>query len=136
MDFETVNGAVPRFTGMRPYDQLPFQWSVHVQTEPGAETEHFEFLASDKNDPRPAFVSALGDALGHRGSIVVYHQQFESQRLSDLASWLPQYSKQIEKIQRRLWDLLPIIRDHVYHPAFGGSYSLQWGLPALGPEVT
>jgi predicted RecB family nuclease len=135
-DFETVNPALPRFAGMRPYDQIPFQWSVHVQRQPGAPHEHFEFLASDKSDPRTAFISTLCDALGDRGSIVVYHQQFESQRLFDLASWLPEFSRRIDKIQQRLWDLLPIIRDHVYHPAFAGSYSLKSVLPALVPEMT
>jgi predicted RecB family nuclease len=134
-DFETVNPAVPRFAGMRPYDQLTFQWSVHVQRQPGAAPEHFEFLATDKSDPRPAFVSALCDVLGDRGSIVVYSQQFESQRLSELASWLPGFSARIKKIQDRLWDLLPIVRDHVYHPAFG-SFSLKSVLPALVPEMT
>jgi predicted RecB family nuclease len=135
-DFETVNSAIPRFAGMRPYDQIPFQWSVHLQRQPGAAPEHLEFLATDTSDPRPAFVSTLCDVLGDRGSIVVYHQQFESQRLSDLASWLPEFSGRISKIQRRLWDLLPIVRDHVYHPAFGGSYSLKSVLPALVPEMT
>jgi hypothetical protein len=81
-------------------------------------------------------VGALGYALGDCGSIIVYHQQFESQRLSELASWLPEFSKRIDKIQSRLWDLLPIVRNHVYHPAFGGSYSLKWVLPALVPEMT
>jgi hypothetical protein len=84
-DFETVNPAIPRFAGMRPYDQIPFQWSVHVQRQPGVAPEHFEFLATDTSDPRPAFISSLCDVLGDHGSIVVYHQQFESQRLSDLA---------------------------------------------------
>jgi predicted RecB family nuclease len=135
-DFETVNPALPRFAGMRPYDQIPFQWSVHVQRQPYAEAEHFEFLATDRSDPRPAFISTLCDALGDRGSIVVYHQQFESQRLSELASWLPEFSGRIKKIQRRLLDLLPIVRDHVYHPAFGGSYSLKSVLPALVPDMT
>src|SRR5208337_5147254 len=90
----------------------------------------------DRSDPRQAFISALCDVLGDHGSIVVYSQQFESQRLSDLASWLPEFSGRINKIQRRLWDLLPIIRDHVYHPAFGGSYSLKSVLPALVPNMT
>jgi len=135
-DFETVSPAIPRFAGMRPYDHLPFQWSVHVQRRPGAGPEHLEFLATDTNDPRFAFVSTLCDALGHCGNIVVYNQQFESQRLSDLASWLPEFAGRIEKIQRRLRDLLPIIRDHVYHPAFGGSYSLKSVLPALVPGMT
>jgi len=136
LDFETVNPAVPRFAGMRPYDLIPFQWSVHVQRQPGAAPEHFEFLATDASDPRPAFISALCDAIGDRGTIMVYFQQFEFQRLSDLASWLPEFSARIKKIQSRLWDLLPIIRNHVYHPAFGGSYSLKSVLPALVPEMS
>ena len=136
MDFETVNPAIPRFAGMRPYDQLIFQWSVHVQTQPGTELEHFEFLATDTNDPRREFISSLCGALGKSGSIVVYNQQFESQRLSELAAWLPEFAGRIEKIQRRLWDLLPIVRNHVYHPEFGGSFSLKSVLPALVPDMT
>ena len=66
----------------------------------------------------------------------MYSQQFESQRLLDLASWLPEFSGRITKIQRRLWDLLPVVRNHVYHPAFAGSYSLKSVLPALVPEMT
>jgi hypothetical protein len=135
-DFETVSPAIPRFAGMRPYDHIPFQWSVHVQRQPGAVPEHLEFLATDTGDPRAAFISALCDALGDRGSIVVYHQQFEFQRLSELASWLPEFAGRVEKIQRRLWDLLPIVRNQVYHPAFAGSYSLKSVLPALVPEMT
>ena len=135
-DFETVNPAIPRFAGMHPYDQIPFQWSVHVQRQPGAAPEHLDFLATDRSDPRQAFISGLCDVLGDGGSIVVYSQQFESQRLLDLASWLPKFSGRINKIQRRLWDLLPVIRDHVYHPAFAGSYSLKSVLPALVPEMT
>jgi hypothetical protein len=136
MDFETVSPCIPRFSGMRPYDHIPFQWSVHLQRQPGAAPEHFEFLATGKNDPRPAFTSSLCDALGDCGRIVVYSQQFESQRLLDLASWLPEFSGRISRIQPRLWDLLPIVRDQVYHPAFGGSYSLKSVLPALVPEMT
>jgi hypothetical protein len=136
MDFETVNPAIPRFPGTHPYDHLPFQWSVHVQREPGAAPEHFEFLATDNSDPRTPFVASLCEALGGSGSIVVYNQQFESQRLWELAGWLPAYTDCIRDIQRRLWDLLPVVRNHVYHPAFGGSFSLKAVLPALVPEMT
>ncbi len=134
-DFEAVNPAVPRFPGMRPYDQLPFQFSVHVLREPGATLEHHEFLATDANDPRREFISSLVATLGKIGSIVVY-SGFESQRLSDLAAWLPEFSGRIKKIQRRLWDLLPIVRNHVYHPNFAGSYSIKNVLPALVPGMT
>jgi predicted RecB family nuclease len=136
IDFETVNPAIPRFSGMRPYDHIPFQWSVHVQMQPDAALEHFEFLAEDRTDPRRRFVESLCDVLGERGSIVVYNQQFESARLSDLASWLPEFADRIKNIQSRLWDLLPLIRNHVYHPALAGSYSLKSVLPAFVPEMT
>jgi len=136
IDFETVNRAIPRFAGMRPYDHLPFQWSVLVQREPGAEPHHFEFLATDGSDPRGEFIKSLCKALGESGSIVVYNQQFESQRLSDLAALLPEFAEHIEKIQARLWDLLPVVRNNVYHPAFAGSYSLKSVLPALVPEMS
>ena len=135
MDFETVNRAIPRFPGMRPYDQLPFQWSVHVQRQPGAELEHHEFLATDATDPRREFITSLCSVLGNSGSIVVY-SAFESQRLSELAAWLPEFSDRIEKIQRRLWDLLPVVRKHIYHPKFAGSYSIKNVLPALVPGMT
>jgi hypothetical protein len=135
MDFETVNPAILRFPGMRPYDQLPFQWSVHVQRERGAEPEHYEFLAMDASDPRREFISSLCDALGKKGSIIVYNAPFESQRLADLAAWLPEFAGRIKKIQARLWDLLPVVRNCVYHPAFAGSYSLKSVLPALIPTM-
>ena len=57
-------------------------------------------------------------------------------RLTELAAWLPEFSSRIKNIQARLWDLLPVIRNHVYHPAFAGSYSLKSVLPALVPEMT
>ena len=59
---------------------------------------------------------------------------FESQRLAELAAWLPEFAERIKEIQSRLWDLLPIVRNHVYHPAFAGSYSLKAVLPQLSPS--
>jgi hypothetical protein len=134
-DFESVNPAVPRFPGMRPYDQLPFQWSVHVLRQPGAEPEHCEFLATDASDTRRKFIESLCNALGESGNILVY-SAFESQRLSELGAYLPEFADRIMQIQARLWDLLPVVRNNVYHPAFAGSYSLKYVLPALVPEMT
>jgi hypothetical protein len=134
-DFEGVNPAVPRFPGMRPYDQLPFQWSVHVQREPCSELEHFEFLATNSSDPRREFTSSLCSVLGSSGSIVVY-SSFESQRLSDLARWLPEFADRINAIQTRLFDLLSVVRAHTYHPTYAGSYSIKSVLPALVREMS
>jgi len=136
MDFETVNPALPRFAGMRPFDHIPFQWSVQVQNQPGSEPERHEVLAMDASDPRCKFIASLCGALGEHGSIVVYSAAFESQRLSELAAWLPEFTERIQNIQARLWDLLPVIRNHVYHPKFAGSYSLKAVLPALVPDMS
>jgi predicted RecB family nuclease len=135
MDYETVNRALPPLEGMRPYDHLCFQYSVHLVREPGAEPEHFEFLSTDTSDPRREFIRSLCAVLGDSGSIIVY-SCFEHKRLADLAAWLPEYAGRIDAIQARLFDLLPIVREHVYHPAFAGSYSLKAVLPALVPEMT
>jgi predicted RecB family nuclease len=136
MDFETVNRAIPRFPEMRPYDHLAFQWSVHVQREAGAAPEHHKFLAADASDPRREFITSLCAALGKSGRVVVYNQQFEQGRLEELSMWLPEFAERIANIQVRLWDLLPVIRNHVYHPAFAGSYSLKSVLPPLVPSLT
>ncbi len=136
MDFETVFPALPLFAGLRPYDQLPFQWSVHVLDTPGAEPKHYEFLATDTTDPRREFITSLCAVMGDSGSIVAYNQTFESLRLKELGAWLPEFAGRIKNIQGRLWDLYPAVRKHVYHPAFGGSFSLKYVLPALVPEMT
>ncbi|HKT12602.1 MAG TPA: DUF2779 domain-containing protein [Terriglobia bacterium] len=136
MDFETLNPAIPRFTGMRPYDPIPFQWSVHKREAPGGPTTHHEFLAQDCNDPRLSFLTSLLDLLGKEGHVVVYNRTFESQRLKELALWLPDYAGQVAQILPRLWDLLDVVRKNVYHPKFRGSFSLKRVLPALIPDMT
>ena len=118
MDFETLAVALPRYAGMSPYDQIPFQWSVHIQRKPGAELEHFEFLADDSNDPRPEFVKTLCQVIGKKGNVLAYNSGFESGCLASLAEELPQYKDEIGNIQARLWDLLPVMRAHVYDLEF------------------
>jgi len=136
MDFETLGPAIPRFAGMRPFDQIPFQWSVHIQRNPGNELEHYNFLAEDGSDPRAAFLKSLLPVLGNAGHIVVYNQSFESSVLASLADHLPEYRSAVKGLQERLWDLLPVIRSHTYHIDYRGSFSLKNVLPALLPEMT
>src|SRR5271156_6680615 len=136
MDFETVFPALPRFAKMGPYDHIPFQWSVHRQEKPGGPLKHLGFLAENKSDPRLPFVESLCKALTGAGNIVVYNQSFESSRLDDLARWLPTYASDIKEIKAKIWDLLVVVRRNVYHPAFAGSFSLKFVLPAFVPEMT
>ena len=120
---------------MRPYDQLPFQWSVHVQRQPGAEPEHYEFLATDASDPRREFISLALRCAGRKRK----HRRVFLVRVAAAfrpCSWLPEFAERINAIQARLFDLLPVVREHTYHPAFAGSYSIKSVLPALVPEMT
>jgi hypothetical protein len=136
MDFETLGVALPRYAGTSPYDQIPFQWSVHIQRKPGAVLEHYEFLADDSNDPRPEFVKTLCQVIGKKGSVLAYNSGFESGCLAGLAEALTQCKDEIGNIQDRLWDLLPVMRAHTYDLAFRGSYSLKSVLPALVPDMS
>lgn len=136
MDFESINPAIPRFRGMHPFDHLCFQYSVHLVRKPSSEPEYYEFLAEGRTDPRRDFITGLCSVLGERGSIAAYNAGFESGRLADLAAWLPEFADRIKNIQARLWDLLPVIRNNVYHPEFQGSYSLKSVLPALVPDMS
>ena len=133
LDFETVMLAVPRFSETRPYQALPVQWSNHIEQATG-ELRHEEFLHKDVSDPRKVLAEALLESLGERGSICVY-SPYERSILEQLAAAIPSLKPALSRIIGRLWDLFPIIRDHYYHPAFGGSYSIKAVLPAIVPSL-
>jgi predicted RecB family nuclease len=137
MDFETINPAIPMYAGLRPYSFLPFQWSVHVVNEPGNEPIHYEFLADGQVDPRESFLSSLLDIVEQSdGHIIVYNESFEASRLKELAMWIPGMESRLDAVLNRIWDLLKLVREHVYHPEFHGSFSLKKVLPALVPGMS
>ena len=129
LDFEAFQPALPRYPGTRPYQAIPFQYSLHIETKTG-ELCHSEYIHTENSDPRPALAHALLEALGTDGSIVVY-SGYERRMLNDLAAAAPELAEPLRAATERLWDLLPIIRDHYYHPDFRGSYSIKAVLPAL-----
>lgn len=133
LDFETVMLAVPRFSETRPYQALPVQWSNHIEQATG-ELSHEEFLHKDVGDPRKVLAESLLESLGEKGSICVY-SPYERSILEQLAVAIPSLKPALQRIIARLWDLFPIIRDHYYHPAFGGSYSIKAVLPAMVPAL-
>jgi len=137
MDFETIMPAVPLYNENRPYQQIPFQYSLDIQEFVGGPIRHFEYLGTPPEDPRPEFISGLIDALGNQGSIVVYNKTFEDCRLKELARDFPEFGLKIENIRERLIDLMvPFRSKHLYHPAMKGSYSIKKVLPALVPELS
>lgn len=143
VDFETFNDAVPGHDGCWPYQQIPFQFSLHIihsaaeLSLPREQVEHHCFLAELGTDPRVPFINTLGENLGKTGSIVVYNQSFENSRLNDLSKTFPELRKKIEAIQDRMVDLMtPFRQKHYYLPSMKGSYSIKEVLPALVPDLS
>ena len=135
-DFETFATAVPMYDAVRPHQHIPFQYSVHIQAEPGAEPEPRAFLADGKGEPREALVEQLLKDLGAAGDVLVYNAAFERGKLNDLARDFPQYSEPICRVIDRMKDLmLPFQKMWYYVPAMNGSYSLKSVLPAIVPEL-
>lgn len=133
LDFETFSPALPLYVGTRPFQVIPFQWSVHILDRDGG-LRHGEFLQEDFSDPREPFASSLLKTLGTGGSIVVY-SSFEATRIAELAAALPHLSGELLSLLSRIVDLLSLVRKNCYHPEFHGSFSLKSVLPALVPEL-
>ncbi|MEK6905695.1 MAG: DUF2779 domain-containing protein, partial [Nanoarchaeota archaeon] len=127
LDFETCSFAVPEFDGTRPYQRMPFQFSLHVI--PG---KHFEYLHDGKDDPRPGFLAALKEKLPSTGSVVVYSQGFESSLLEELARDFPSHKEWVDSVLERMVDLrVPFSKFWYYNPAQHGSASIKKVLPAV-----
>lgn len=133
LDFETAQFAVPVWPGTRPFEQLPFQWSCHVEPAYGV-VEHAEFLETTGEAPMRAATESLLATLGERGPVYVY-TDFEKWRLVELAARFPDLAPAIESVTGRLVDLFRLARDHYAHPALNGSYSLKTVLPTIAADL-
>ena len=135
IDFETIQFPVPIWAGTRPYQQIPFQFSLHTVT-PSGELQHVEFLDVSGNDPSPGFVAAMIKGCGAESMpIFVYNAAFERSRISELADRFPAHKEVLLTINERIVDLLPIARERYYHPSQQGSWSIKAVLPAVVPEL-
>ena len=134
LDFETIFPAVPVFVGTRPYQHIPFQWSLHVRESDGS-LSHRDYLHDGDDDPRQGFITGLLDAVPASGSIVVY-SGYEERTLRQLAAEFPEYGPQLIALAERLIDLLQIVRDCYYHPDFHGSFSIKSVAPTLAPQLS
>lgn len=132
LDFETIGVAVPLFDGVRPYEQVVFQYSLHIVRSPVAEQEHQKFLAEGTNDPRPEFMRRLRDALPTEGSVIAFNAGFELGRLNECSDMMPEFLPWVCGVKRRIVDLLAPFRKFVfYSPQQEGSCSMKQVLPAL-----
>jgi Domain of unknown function(DUF2779) len=137
MDFETMMPAVPLYEQTKPYQHLPFQYSLHSKKTKEAPLEHVEFLAEQHTDPRKAFVEALLKHTETEGTILVYDILMERNVLNGLKKDFPQHAVAIDLRLSRMVDLVqPFQERSYYHPAMNNSFSMKSLLPALVPELS
>lgn len=134
LDFETVNFPVPIWKGTRPYQQIPFQFSLH-RIDGDGNIQHASFLDLCGADPSGSFAQSLIDQCGTNGPVFVYNAGFENRIMRDLAERFPQHGDHLESIIDRVVDLLPIARNRYYHPSQHGSWSIKAVLPAVCPDL-
>jgi hypothetical protein len=134
LDFETIAFAIPRWKGTRPYEQLPFQFSLHIEREPG-DVQHHEFLDLSGEDPRRSCAEALVRMVPAEGAVITYNASFERRCIRQLAELYPDLSARLFAIEERVVDLLPVARACWYHRNQRGSWSIKQVLPSLIPEL-
>ena len=137
LDFETILPAIPLFDNCKPFQQVVFQYSLHVQKEKESNLSHYEYLAPSDIDPREAFIEKLIEDCGSKGDVIVYNISFERGRLNELISIYPKYKEQLNNIINRMKDLMiPFQKKWFYTPEMEGSYSIKYVLPALVSDLS
>ncbi|MDD5251122.1 MAG: DUF2779 domain-containing protein [Patescibacteria group bacterium] len=135
LDYEAYASALPPFDGYRPYQYLPFQYSLHVQAKPGGKLKHYEFLADEWGDPATALAAQLSKEIGPKGSVVAWNASFERGCNELVAKRVPKHARFFERVNARLYDPITIVRSGDYYDArFGNSASLKAVLPVIAPE--
>lgn len=137
LDFETFMSAVPPFDYVKPYEQIPFQYSLHVQKDKNEELEHYKYLAEPNIDPRKTLIEKLISEIPKGSCVVAYNMAFEKRILNRLAEVFPQHEKAICRITDNMMDLMvPFKNQAFYSWQMMGSYSLKAVLPVLVPELS
>ncbi len=136
LDYETFPAAIPRFDGFSPYNQIPFQYSLHVLETPESKPLHYDFLYTESGDPSQAFVESLQKHIGPIGSVIVWHKDFECGRNKELAARIPTSQNFFDDIEKRIYDLEIIFKkQHHVHKDYKGSSSIKKILPVLVPSL-
>jgi hypothetical protein len=134
LDFETIQRAVPVWPGMAPWEQAPAQFSYHEANGDGT-YKHAEYLAEGPKDCRPELARRMVEATKNAEKVATY-SHFEKTRIRGLQEAVPELRAELEALEGTLVDLLPVVRENVYHPDFLGSFSLKYVLHPLVPELT
>jgi hypothetical protein len=136
LDFETFMPAVPIYNKTKPYQHIPFQYSLHYKEKRNSELKHFSFLAESGVDPRMSFLESLLKEFKDTGSILVYDSLMERNVLNSFKKDFPVYSSDIDLLLNRIVDIMvPFKEKMYYHHSMKNSFSIKNVLPSLVPEI-
>lgn len=137
LDYESWNPALPMFDGYRPYQQMVFQYSLHVIPAPGSPEVHKDCLVRDSHDPSHEVVHRLAEDIGPTGSVIVWNKSFEMSRNNEMGARFPEFADFLTALNGRVFDLMDVFRRlHYVHPSFRGSCSIKDVLPVLVPGLS
>lgn len=137
LDFETLSEPIPLFDGTRPYQKIPFQYSIHYLEKEGSKPKHYELLADPNIDPRKEITARLVEQIPKNACVIVYSVGFEKSILNNLKAWFPEYDSKVDKIINNIHDLMIPFRNQYYYSwQMKGSYSIKAVLPVLVPELS
>lgn len=135
LDFETYMDAIPQFNNQRPYQQIPFQYSLHVE-HIDAPLGHKEFLGTEDTDPREEFIKQMITDIPTNACVLVYNENFEKTRIKELARDFPQYSSKLMQIHGNIVDLADPFRSLDYYDyTLKGKYSIKLVMPLMAPHM-
>ena len=137
LDFETFYSAIPPLDGTRPYQQIPYQYSLYCKDNADAELRYYEYLSQPGIDPRKELIEKLLKEIPENACAVVYNKSFEIGVLKSLGGWFPEYKEKIDNIINNIRDLMsPFQKKDIYFWQMRGSYSIKAALPLLVPELS
>ncbi len=134
LDFETYQQAIPEYDDISPYEQIPFQYSLHLLKEDG-NLSHREFLAEPNIDPRRQLAEQLVKDIPKNVCSIAYNMSFERNIIKQLADLYPDLREHLLNIRENMKDLMiPFYHHDYYTENMQGSYSIKYVLPALFPN--
>lgn len=137
LDYETLSSVIPSFDGIRPYQQVPFQYSLHILEHPGAPLQHKEYLHRENTHPGLPLLQRLKEDIGDKGTVLVWYEKFEKSRNKELGEMFPEYADFMQGVNNRVIDLMvPFSEGWFVDKDFFGSASIKKVLPVLVSELS
>lgn len=127
IDFEAAQYTIPPYEGMKPFQAIPFQYSIHYIMSETDRVHHSGFISPLGEDPRYPLAKALSSVLSApKGTLIAFNADLERQTFGQLASLFPEFRDQFLSLQSRIVDLaIPFNKMHYYSSKMGGKRSIK-----------